>query len=254
MSLKSIIISLFLASLFLSNNANAATFTYTPTDDVYYTNYGFAANFVDNLGSTGNYIPYLKFDTSDIDLSKQKATSAKLTMHFRQSRGVNEINNIGLYFVNNDSWNEGTLYNGTEIGLIPQYGTPAFTAATRPAFSTSDFLSNGVIYNDRVEWELSADKLAQILSDEKLSLAVQMDAVTDSFSYFCFNSSELKGERISLLYSNGQSYLETVTAVQNSYAPQLIIETAPVPEPSSMVLGLMSIGSLFGFRRKRKIS
>jgi hypothetical protein len=259
MQLKRFILTLF-TTLLVYQNANAATFNYTPTDDVYYTNNGYAVNFVDDLGATEKYIPYLKFNTSNIDLTKEEGTSAKLTMFIKQSRGIDEIYSMGLYFVKNDSWSEGNLYNGTDIGDIAKYGTPAFTSATKPDFSSQDLLANGTIYNNRVEWVIPKDKLQNILNDGTLSLAIQMDAKTDFYSYFSFNSSELKGERINLLhfyqYRNSANmlitnYLETVTAVDNPNSPFLTIETAPTPEPSSMILGLMGLGSMLGLRRKK---
>lgn len=58
-------------------------------------------------------------------------------------------------------------------------------------------------------------------------------------------------------HDNGVNKLETYYSkdyLNGLYAPQLIIEAspAPVPEPSSLILGFMSLGGLVGFRRKRK--
>ncbi len=231
--MKKIIISLFLMLLFAGNNAQAATFT--PIADIQYfhtlypvTNYSIESNngYLQVYGGT-QYIDYgfMKFDLSSIDFSKEKIASASLKLFMYSSNGTNTTS---LLAYNDSSWVSPPENKAVYAGLKDiSLATPLGSLTS----STFHNMQAPQVFNVNLNTALLT---AGINASELLTIVLKDITVLTPEHTYAANE----------FYSSDMTYQGT------SFSPVLTINTAPVPEPSSMILGLMGLGSMLGFRRK----
>lgn len=267
---------------FNSLPAKASILSFIPTDDTdlrYTINPSFPENISTNTinenyfgpghvvytwNGSGNadriefVIPYLKFDISSID-KNFSIVSAKLKMtnfinqYVHRHAGIlygdtgifeeNNAGNVNLYYVQDDNWNEGTLYRENEVyDAIVNNQSSSFNWGNRPIYDQNDYISTGIDYYTNMIWDIPIEDIVNdFLSDGIISFAIE-NKLTSSNDYGLFFYSKETWDGNSVVLSE--------------FAPELILEVnqnsipTPAPEPSSMVYGLMGLGSLFGFRRR----
>jgi hypothetical protein len=221
--------------LLINQPVKAATFNYTPSGDMYYLQgeeYGSNNNSAKNgdyLGvyktAASSFETYLKFnllkdiDNKVLDLTKEKISSVSLKIYLDKS---NDKTVTSAYFVNDDSWIE------------PAYST--YLPMTKPVINTGEFL--GDLNTNSVDKgyktiDLNANIFNNNLNEIKANNLISVGMVTtgtDYAQYLGFYSKE---------YNSGL------------YTPTLTINTTPVPEPSSLILGVMSIAGVAGIRKRK---
>jgi len=201
-------------SIMFIQTATSATITATLTDDI---SINSRSNWQNDdqlsIDSQKSLITYLKFSVSDIK-STDTILSATLRM-YGYSNAKN--NNLNLY-ISQENWNESTKFKWNEkpelIGNI--LNTQTITKAGK---NNSGF----------IEWDLSN----YFINDNFQNLA-------DGYISFGIVSG-----------NNKSAYLNSKESGQN--IPTLTFEVQPAasaPEPSSMILGVLGIGSFLGLRKK----
>ncbi|MDD3013967.1 MAG: DNRLRE domain-containing protein [Candidatus Gastranaerophilales bacterium] len=224
----------------MSTSAQAANLTLYATDDLSIklnatsplnTSYDYTTS----VGETTKMISYLKFDISS--LSGLDINTVKLTMYGNIDPDSDvTTNKIGIYYVNNDSWSETSTFSWANR---PTYDDTNLIASASHSVDVDSY--NSVLYAWRLSpsADISSGVLAAEISDGTLSLAIQ-----DISSVLSSDISK------TVFISNNNS------SVLDAYKPQLLIQytppPTPAPEPSSVILGMLSLGGLLGFKRKRK--
>lgn len=233
----------------LHQSANACTLVTTPTpklivndfnpiDDIYVKSKGIKQSTYDtdylltaNDHGIVKAVSYLKFDISSL---KSKGTvynaQLKLAGHVTgQSDSVD--NNIAVYFVSNNTWTEAGKFNWVN----------------RPKYLESDKITEegnafGSYYDELYTWNLSGFDFTKYLANGNSYFAV---ALQD-------NSTALKD-----VDPDDDALIETEYNSRNKHTgrPVLELSTAspigdPAPEPSGIVLGLMSLGGFIASRKK----
>lgn len=91
-----------------------------------------------------------------------------------------------------------------------------------------------------------------LILDANKQYYISIQALYPNYNWYWHTSTLAKGTSIKMdiLDSNSQ-YILTSVYKKLDFAFQLEGNPVPTPEPSSMLLGLMGIGSMLGFRRKR---
>jgi len=239
--MKKLIISLFLMLLVTSSYAKAEPYIYTPTADIQ--NFRWLTPISSSTYSQDwntQYLPIqggtqylnnglLKFNLSSIDFSKEKITEASLKLYLYSSGGTNTTS-LFAYYDNNwvsPAINKFAYAGVREINLDKPLGsltTSNFYNMQAPKeyniILNKDFLTAGI------------EKATELLTIALKDTTILDKTTNNNFAMNEFASSEY------IVYGK-------------SYSPMLTIYTAPVPEPSSMLLGLMGLGSLVGLKRKR---
>jgi len=221
--------------LFLNQSVKAATFSFIPSADMYYLQ-GSEYGSNNNSGKSGYYLgvyktsissfeTYLKFNLLNeannnvLDLTKEKITSVSLKIYVNKS---NDDTITSAYFVNDDSWNE------------PKY--PTYQQMTKPIINTGELLGDLTTNSSDIASKIITldasifnDNLNEIKGNDLVSIGMLATGTTYA-QYLGFYSKE---------YNNG------------AYSPILTINTTPTPEPSSMILGLMSFAGIIGIRKRK---
>lgn len=213
-------IGLFLALFIFTRQASAASFSLTASEDGWVIGNTLVND--DQLVAASFGISWkslLKFDVASNTklqsaLKSGEITSVKLKLYQEDKQMLPDIK---VYYSNDDSWHEGKL-NG-------------FPVTTNVSYDKNNIIGsiNGADYS----WITSDLSITPFKTDSNQVYTIVL-ADSDWFSWARFASKDKAG----------------------GYAPELIIEapSAPVPEPSSMILGLIGLaGSLSGFSRKKKI-
>lgn len=187
-------------------------------DDEWIGAFKFESPVAANYNSYG--IPYLKFDLTPMQsIDVNSITSVQLKMfgiNFNYD-GWNESTSHDLYLVENNNWDEN-------IGLVGIHFDPNYPIIT------------GLMGNDGwMSWDISIadykNEIAQALSNGMVSFGIDSNPAVSEWAHV-----------------NGFSGRE----FNNDYAARLIVQTAtPVPEPASMLLGLLGLGGALGLRRKK---
>jgi hypothetical protein len=177
-------------------------------------------NFTTVVGGINKTVTYLKFDLTP--LAGNTITSAKLQMYGSIDTDASDLvtNLIGVYYADQSvNWSE----------------TSTFSWATKPAYAsnliTTFSTSNPLI--SLYEWNLSVDDAASDVARGYITFALQDNTSSDN---------DIKTIFIS---KNNPS-------VTDGYkGPKLVVEYAPTPEPSSLLLGMLSLSGLLGLKRKK---
>lgn len=117
---------------------------------------------------------------------------------------------ISVYYVNNDNWNDEQDISWED--------KPVLTSL----IDTEKQLDKKIHW---LTWDLSSFNFTNDINDGFLSLALYAEEKT--------------GETI---FTSSEDCQEI--------APKLFIDSAPIPEPSSMLLGLMALAGALGFRKR----
>jgi hypothetical protein len=210
--MKKLLVLLFLAVMIFSANVRANAVTLNPTDDVYLSQ-SYTYN-LDYISANSRTRTVLKFDLSSIP-STQKITSATLTMYLSTLGFIQTNPKDSLYYFTDNNWTDDGK-NGVSI----------LSYANSFAYDTTSPLAEGVLVGNAKTWTFD---LSNIDLQDELSLILQ------SYNY---GGDATKAE-----------VFQSRTTGQ--YAPVLTLTTVPAPEPSSMLLGLLSISGLLGLKRKK---
>jgi hypothetical protein len=202
----------------------SCSYTFNPVADGYYDGTNFNNNkwLISSNSKTVDNLALLKFDISSKKniIKTSTITSVKLKVYINSL--VNSPDLVARY-VANDSWYEGKFDTSHKMSAV----TMSSTKISDKQYT--DSLGRYLLF------DLTSLKLTELKSvDNLISLALQ-DIQTE-----CKNS---------------KIYLDSKEYCCGKYKPQLIISTkgpCPTPEPSSLILGLMSIGGMLGFRKKVK--
>jgi hypothetical protein len=245
------IIILFAVFNFSINFSQASTL-FTPSDDVNYTDSGLAINSVGGLSSynflnnTIFSIPYLKFNINNIKDDTLSNLTLRLKVGSIYGSGTPDLN---LYFINNDNWKEGDFYlcQGTASVNLQDYA--AFTSINRPEMVEQNFITKGILNNEWYEWQFSYNNLSD---DIKLGIkdGTISFAILNLNGMVNFDQQEIRGNTIETIYEEGQNIFARVEALPNPNAPQLIVDTIPTPEPSTMLIGFLGMVALAKIRKK----
>lgn len=264
MQLMKILFWILCTTLFFNSYAKAATFSYTPTQDVslnsLFNRYS-AIDVVNHglpLGSYQNGIVYLQFDISSI-LVTNKFKSAKLRMYVTPNMYPGTLNSVNLYHVSNDNWNEGQLYYGSVSGLNNL--RVAFDGINKPEFTDNDLITSfkqsslftyGNWENNYHEWVFDKNMFDLSTTGDKVSFALKM---TGSGSVTYANSEDgISYDKLlatNYYYGHAFNTYEVSSHAVSKWSPLLTIETEPVPEPSSIILGLLGLSGAIGLKRKK---
>jgi MYXO-CTERM domain-containing protein len=217
-----------LIGMTMCSSANAAVLTanFTATDDLSVkTINGQVINasydYTTTVGGSTKNVSYLKFDLSS--LAGAQILSVKLQM-FGSIDILSDIplNMIGVISQADDNWDESSVvlpaYNGANLlNLMPH---PTATPHIDTYYLWNLFPSS------------NPTAAINILDNNYISLVIKElgQYPADMMSKTIFRSSE-----------------DSVAA----YRPQLIVDYVPTPEPSSLILGLMSLGGILGIRRRK---
>ena len=154
-----------------------------------------------------------------------------------------------------DAW--GPYYTEAYFSAIPPNTLPVFTIGTFSfVIPTGEQVISAQLFGNWGDEAPPYTSAHNILDLDSVIVANSHDYSPDPFGVeytswsYTFGSNELS------IFSDGSA---TLTATQDSpyrviLGPTTLrLETAPspVPEPSSMLLGLMGLGSALGFRRKK---
>jgi len=202
-----------------SQSGFAATISLNPTEDFTMTkilNGGHKGQYNSSnsslLGEINNFqISFLKFNIED--LKDKVVNSAKINL-----TGFG-LGKISLYYVDNDNWvNESPKkhLNYSEIsGLLG-------------AELVDSLEINGINQTNSFDF---TDNLSDLLTDLQ----------TKGDNYFS----------VALIADSGIAQYYSSENHTSQDRPVFEVGYAPVPEPSAMVLGLIGLGSMLGFRRKK---
>lgn len=212
---------------FLNSSASAATMTLMASDDLSI-KVGASApqnplsdyNFTTVVGGANKTVTYLKFDLTP--LAGNIITSAKLQLYGSIDTDASEVltNNIGVYYADPAiNWNE----------------TSTFSWATKPEYAgnyiTSYSTSNSLI--SLYEWNLPITDAGSDVARGYVTFVLQ-DNTTDDVDV-----------KTIFISKNNPS-------VTDGYkGPKLVVEYTPAPEPSSLLLGMLSLSGLLGLKRKK---
>jgi len=230
--MKKFFLTVLFSCLIFSAKANAETFKLVVSEDAkYLTGLQMISNNPDLLSSLyANKSPVmtmLKFKVSDnenlyMNLQNSEIVSVKLNI-FRFRTENQPISNV--MYLDSDNWEQGD-WNTTHSAPFPE-------TKKENLIGMLPEVAAGVSYQG---WTFADLDIAKFLAD------------TDgTYSLLLFNTNYQA--RFDGLDSIDQ-FLNKETYAGN-FPSYLEIETAPVPEPSSMILGIMGLGSLFGLRRKK---
>lgn len=229
---KILFILLFLSmTVFPLNRADAAQITINASESTNFTSQ-FNPNSISNVlvssfitttsGTNPRYTyPFIKFDLSQLQnypsVWIDKVVSAKVKMVFEPNAPNSGIyTNMGLYYINNDGWNSNS-----------------HSLSSMPAIEDSNHLGsipNASVYSD-ASWLFNTDTIAELNSKT---------------IYEILNSSD---KTLSFTFKPDSSVYHTIAFKKSPV--ELIINTAtPVPEPTTMLLGLIGIAGALGLRRK----
>lgn len=231
---------LLIATLLIvsAQSMQAATFSYKSVADLYHYNGAFVTDTnYQYLHAASNYgTSFIKFDFTQeiagktIDLVNENITSAELKLYLYYSNGSNTVN---TYLYDNDSWVE------------PAMNMTIFTSARSLDQSFMLGSTTTSVYNNmqnllEVTINLNSS-LISIGADNKISIAIADKTIVETPVYTPIS------EFASKEYSNSAH-------VAGYYSPVLTITTskpAPTPEPSTMFLSLLGLGSLIGLKKSK---
>lgn len=170
---------------------------------------------------------YLTFDTnalSNVFNGNEKLTSATLNLYTYSTSNLNSLPN--LYYYSNDAIKVGKKYKLKEI----------------------DYIKNGSLIDAdaTVQGKSNLKKISYDLT--QFFLNVPTKELTDKYISFVLEAPTDK-------YSLGFYSSEHNCAIKYNYTPELTFASAPnapVPEPSTVILGLMGLAGALGIRRKNK--
>jgi hypothetical protein len=155
---------------------------------------------------------YLKFDIHELQ-GQGTVSTAILRLY-----GWSNTSQVGAYHVDDDSWTTSSINWANKPAVGPLMATQ-----DQAPLSTTD-------QHQYVTFDLSKYNFTNDINDGFLSIALD-EILKDVHSQSSFKSMEYwVDDKLPNLY---------------------IVTTTPVPEPSSMVLGLMGLGSVLGLRRKK---
>jgi len=230
--MKKLILTLLLSMFILSAKANAETFNLKVADDAKYVYQTTSiVNSPDLLSSIyANTAPtstLLKFKISDdenlyMDLQSSKIVSVKLHI-FRfhtENQPISEI-----FYLENDDWQEGNWLT-SHVAEYPEIKKDN-KVGTLPTVAANE---------DQQDWVSAELDINKFLEDTNGIYTLSLINTNYSQRPLGLNSIDQ--------FIQKEIYSGVLT-------PYLEIETAPVPEPSSMILGLMGLGSLLGLKRKK---
>jgi len=250
--MKKILLALFTAVLVLSgfNSASAAIVSAKLIDDDANL-YNSPFNSVINHPSEGEYgVTFLKFVLPE--LNYDNILSTKLTTYANEN--VNDPETVRAYVIKNDNWDYNSYdwktnpANYLSLGL----GQRGQMVEQTSELSKIDWLFNFSELNEEQLAFLQNAGLDGVISfvlepGEPVLGMVDEDIFSKEYDSFDAPYGDETTNDEQLIWD---TYIE---GTGSQYTPQLSFETSPtpVPEPSSMILGLMGLGSLFGFRRKK---
>ena len=170
------------------------------------------------------YENYLKFNLPSM-INKYKIKSVKLQLTSINKEGVG-LKNF-LYYVNNNDWNSSTSWNDFLYDF----------------FIASE---DGDKAEDKLVWDFSSKFIEKIFKNEdKKTLSF---ALTQEFDKSLATGSIFERNLISREF-----LISREGALTYSMAPpELIIETSPAPEPSTLFLALIGLCGGFGIKKRNK--
>lgn len=232
--MKKLFICLCLLLLASQSSANAASFKLTVAEDAKYsTSSHIIINRPDLVAGNFAEMPpvytMLKFNTADNPaLSQSIAASgiSSVTLNIFRLRTENSpVSNV--FYLKNDSWTQGD-WNTSHEAEFPYYDSSTILG-TLPLVPANTSQQGWVSANLNIDKFLAdSDGIHSLLiANSNFSMYLQGKDSIDQF----INKDQWDG-------------------ICASY---LTIETnsAPVPEPSTMVLGIIGLGGLLGIRRKK---
>jgi len=235
---------------FSTNDAQAATFTYHPVADMDVFS-GDMGSMASNNPDLSFYLPInekplLKFDLADAASSvngnlistADTITSAFLRLHVEGAMlGVPTM--LNLFMSNN--WSE-PLYDSAAVPLTTVF-TDDFN--TIPRFPIS-FLPLPInVASIHPQWLDIA-----LPTDQAGVMNLVRNYLASTNGVFSMELSSLPGMPVS-----GDQFA-VFGSRESDFSPELVINTldaaAPTPEPSSIIMGIMSISGLLGLKRKNR--
>lgn len=232
--------------------------------------------------STNNWPSYSTWNSFSLfranlgSLINEQIISAKIYVNGYYSSNTNKLNRWNgrgytygelpeykttqnIYYISNNDWqmsnsqsyqerqvfyNNGTqkIYaDGTNFN-IPNIENIQYLANTDVELSS--YSSGTVNFNKTAIWDITDNFLDIIDNSEK------SDGI---FTFMFANASVPPDFDVTELSNVGTSWNANLgISFQPNNSMFIEIQTAPVPEPSSMIMGLMGLGSLFGLRKNRK--
>jgi|GEM_PF-5774894 len=176
--------------------------------------------------SDGNpSIIYLKFIMSSFDPNAY-ITSAVLQLTVDKDLSSENLSNVSIYYVADNNWD----------GLAQSYNTIPISWDNRPALSEKEITSGTFDGDQLMTWDLSKFNFK--------------DTVDNNYTItFALKNTDNSDTNNTVFYSvdNADS---SVPVLAINYGTPPVIPTTP--EPSTIILGLVSFGSLLNIRRKNK--
>jgi hypothetical protein len=188
-----------------------------------------SSDYITSYDGEAKIISYLKFNISG--MSNLNINSVKLKMYGNIDPDSDVTsNNIGIFYVENDNWNEASNFTWE---TKPGYDDSSAISSTSHSVNTDTYEKAFYTWDLFPSVNVNKNELNGEITDGVLSLALQ--DINDS-------SDMAKTVFVSHNHPNFSA----------EYKPQLEVDYTPAPEPSSMLLGMLSLGGLFGFKRRRK--
>jgi len=254
--MRKILLALFTTVLILSNtgSANAAEIstpatqhanmwsTYSPNGYDKLENYPLNLASVEHDGG-GKMNGLLQFQIDTLPQADYSSYKFKLY-------GLKEdIGDIEVYAVKFNTWTEG------DVGAFGSLN------AEKLFLSNLTDKGNNIFETESISQSFVDSELNNYIQNGKISLLLSPhDSVNPCFIYLT-DDYMLPYDYNLVLENNSWSeydpatlqFFENAVNSPGDFRPALIAEIAPapVPEPSSMILGLMGLGSMLGFRRKK---
>jgi hypothetical protein len=234
--MKKVVLAVFAALLLINNSAQAASFNLKVAEDAKYI---YTSSNISNYPDliAGNYamhdpvVTLLKFNIVDnkelfYELQNSIISSVKLNI-FRFNTENNPSSNV--YYLNDDSWTEGAF--------------SSYHEATAPVYNESSFVGN----LSMPPISPTGSPINQVWTEANLLTNLFNADKDGTFSLLIANSNYAPLEF-------GQDSIDQFLHRESfggNFPSSLTIETTPTPEPSSMILGLMGLGSMLGFRKRK---
>jgi|GEM_PF-2585812 len=245
-SLKLLFLAIFTGAV-ISSGAQAASFDLPAYEDAYWTNFNFKGQIANGIEigtakyDAGNNFAYVLlnfrlYDNSSLYNSLANGDIEKMTLNLHNIQTYNDPD-TRVYYFNDNTW----------LSTLPPAGATYFADTESPLDlntfnpdSNIALLDTGDSYNGRY------GAVTRLVTSSELNLSFLNNVQNDVFSLIV---ADAKGE-----YSSDAFFSKDYDTL-GTYTPYLTIETsgasAPVPEPSSIILGLLGASGVLGLRRRK---
>ena len=173
----------------------------------------------------------LQFDVGSVS----SILSSTLQVYGKNNTALGENVASNIYAVKFNIWNENDDSAGGAL------------------FAEKLLLSSSILNQGSYLYEAYLSAISSdYIQNGKLTLLLSPTLSVNDFGFLSKDyHTPITPAQAALFGPENTAIITQYQSMNGYYGPSLVFEVAPVPEPSSMVLGLMGLGSLLGIRRKK---